>query len=637
MKKEELTNVRKAIKKALSIAMMIHLFAISAQGQSWSLGYKLFGDSTTYTLSRDKVIQGSHVAFFFPAYKYFHTSTNTTIESATLDNYEIIELAFDSNSMNFDNIHFEIDVFAEGIDTIQLFLKTTHGNLVPIILHIPAKEKEYVYLPTIYASVNLKNNEYSSIQIVGKSNKESRKLILGRLEGLRKIDFLTESMAIFDSLLQKYPEKQSDVFLELPRFLPAEFGYAYQLILKDCRTTYDSIQCISQYINQQLNDYDLYEVYGINKQELINRHIQLANTSNNLNSYYEGLREIIASLNSCHIGLSTNRQNNDESPLQSIYFYNINNNIAVAAVFDPLLEGKIHLGDQLLSINHIDVEQLYKDFSKNMYASTSHQREIKITQQLLYLAREKWGSNLSVDFMGKDGLYSILLNESNFSGRKIIPHGFKVFSDNVIEMYGNIAYFKPTFHASRIVPFIYSHQSNFEQCNGLILDLRGCSSGDHSVATLFSFLISENTLLIQADSNSDTIQSKMIVKPSKQFLVKSPIVILVDARTTCYAELLINALRKNRSDIDVIGATHTAGSAQFATSTFLPQNSILYHFEGTTKDAFGKLIDDNIGIRPDILMNFESYQDLFPYNDKIKRYALNYLGYTIEDNDKSQD
>ena len=116
--------------------------------------------------------------------------------------------------------------------------------------------------------------------------------------------------------------------------------------------------------------------------------------------------------------------------------------------------------------------------------------------------------------------------------------------------------------------------------------------------------------------------------------MQAPIVILIDARTTCYSELLINALRKNRSDICVIGTTNTSGSAQLAFMTTLPRNVFLTHFEGLSRDSFNQLIDDNCGIIPDILLHYDSYRDLFPYNDKLKRYSLKYLGY-IEDNDES--
>ena len=126
-----------------------------------------------------------------------------------------------------------------------------------------------------------------------------------------------------------------------------------------------------------------------------------------------------------------------------------------------------------------------------------------------------------------------------------------------------------------------------------------------------------------------------IVKTSNVINIQSPIVLLIDARTSCFPELLINALRSVRSDVYVIGATNSAGSAQYAMGTIMPY-AILTYFKGIVNDAFGLIIDDNIGVVPNFIVQFDSYKDLFPYNDKIKRYALKYLGYSLEDNDKSQ-
>jgi len=65
--------------------------------------------------------------------------------------------------------------------------------------------------------------------------------------------------------------------------------------------------------------------------------------------------------------------------------------------------------------------------------------------------------------------------------------------------------------------------------------------------------------------------------------------------------------------------------------TKLPENAVLTHFEGVLKDSFGQIIDNNRGLYPDTIYHFDSYKDLFPYEDKLKREALKYLGYDIEE------
>jgi hypothetical protein len=623
-------------RKTLLFALILFLFANNfVQGQSWSIEHVLRGDSSVYKLSQDKIIQGNPVDFFFPAYKFNQTSTTKVIESVYIENNEIIEIEFDSNFILCDKIDFEIYLYAESVDTIRIFLKTADNHLVPIRQQIVPKG--YFYLPTIFFSVNLEQDNLSSrimsIQIVGNSKDKSSKLILGRLNGLKKIEFVTENMQTIDSFVSKYPfEQQSDIFYELPaRHLKLRGFYGNsRLVLKDCHSAFDSIQCISQFTDKLLNEYVFYDVYGINKDDLLNRNALLTKTVPDIDSYYKGMKEIIASLNCCHIRLTTNQIELEESPLQPIYFYNIKNEIVVTAIFDPTLNNTIQLGDKLLSINNTPLEQLYKDFSKYVFASTPHQREMKITQRLLYTAMETYGDNILLEFQNNMGIYSTYLSKANFFNKRIVPSGFKVASNNMIEKNNNIIYFRPNFMDFSLNPFMYSYKEDFNNCEGLIVDLRGNSGGDLSCYTLFSFLISEDSPTIYHESYFYNVSSNYIVKPSNKIQIQAPIVVIVDARTTCVGEFLINALRKSKSDIYVIGSSNTAGSAQLVITTILPNNASLAHFDGITKDAFGHVIDDNIGIAPDALIRFESYQDLFPYEDSLKRIAMEYLKHKIE-------
>jgi C-terminal processing protease CtpA/Prc len=243
---------------------------------------------------------------------------------------------------------------------------------------------------------------------------------------------------------------------------------------------------------------------------------------------------------------------------------------------------------------------------------------------------EMWGDSLLLEFQNKIGTYSIYLSNANFSNKRIVPPGFKTTSVNMIEKYDNIIYFRPDFRESIVNPLIYSYKQDFNNCEGLIVDLRGNSGGDLSFLTFFSLLISEKNPIMHYESNLFKANSNFIIKPSNIIQIQVPIVIIVDARTTCMSELLINALRKSRPDVYIIGVSSTAGSAQRAITTILPNNAMLTHFDGITKDAFGNMIDDNIGIVPDSLFCFESYKDLFPYEDSLKHEALKYLGYPMD-------
>jgi hypothetical protein len=614
-------------RKTWSFIIILMQFANnSITGQNWYKEYVLNCDSSVYSLSQDKIIQGKAVDFFFPAYKYYQTSSIDVIESVSSEHGEIIEIEFNSKNISCNIVNFEIDFYAEGIDTILVYLKNTDDRLV--IVSKQVSRIGYTYLPTINFSVNLIETDFKSIQIIGESSNENSKFILGRLNGSKKVEFIADNMQAINSFISKYPiEQQGELFYELPGNYLKSYGFNFytRLVLNDCHSANDSILCISQFTNEVLNDYELYDVYGINKNELLSRNTLLTKTASDIDSYYKGMKEIIASLDCCHIRLATNQIEFVESPSQPIYFYNIKNDIVVTAVFDPTLNNKIQLGDKLVSINNINTDQLYKGFSKYVFASTPHQREMKITQRLLYTAMETWKDSLLLEFQNNTGKYAICLTKTNFSNKRAIPQGFKVASNDMIEKYNNIIYFRADFRESTFNPFLYSHKEDFNNCKGLIVDLRGNTGGDLSCLTFLSFLISENSSIIYHESNRFNIYSNFIVKPSNFIQIQVPIVVIVDARTTCIGEILINALRKYRPDVYIIGTSNTAGSAQLAETTFLPKNALLTHFDGITRDAFGHMIDDNTGIAPDLLVRFESYKDLFPYDDKLKQIALDYL------------
>ncbi|MDR2585114.1 MAG: hypothetical protein LBC84_02680 [Prevotellaceae bacterium] len=624
------------IKKSISLLITTLLVNGFIYGQSWSTEYILVGDSTVYSFSPNKIVQGNSIDFFFPAYKYHQIATTESVESIFVENEQVIEIEFYTRSFDFSRINIEIDMYAEAMDTIRFFLKTTDDRLIFVTQR--THRQGYTYLPTVNFSINISNNEYKSIQIVGISKNEE-KMIVGRVRGAKKIEYIADSMIEVDSFLSGYDfEKHSDTFVELPDHHLRLHGFNLRprLALHNCNSATDSVECISQFTNKILNDYKLYDVYGINKQDLIDKNALLSKTSKEVGDYYNGMKEIIASLHSCHLRLSTSVQDEVESPLQPIYLYNIKNEIAVAAIFDPTIKDEIQLGDRLLSINNIPIEKLYDVFSNKVYASTSQQREIKITQKLLFLAKEWLGDSLLLTFRNDTSSYSVLLNESNFSGKRQIPSDFKLVSDNVLEKFNKIAYIKPVFQESNLIPYIYSHKTDMNNSDGMIIDLRGCSNADYSFCTFFSFLISKNTLILTTDSTFINTCSNFIVKPSRQINAQKPVIILIDARTACGPELMINALRGNRSDVYVMGTTNSAGSAQYTMGFDLPRKAVMSYFEGIAKDAFGQAIDNNIGIEPDKKVHFDSYRDLFPYQDRLKLDALHFLGYTVEDNDESR-
>lgn len=618
-------------RKLLLWVTAMHLLTISSiQGQSWSIEYILQGDSTVYNLSSNKIIQGKLIEFFFPAYKYNQTFSMSAIESVDMKNEEMIELKFEVESISFNIIKFEVDLYAEGIDTIQFFLKTECDSL--ILLNQLNVHKKFTYLPTIHFPVNVEKLDshfgIKSFQIIGKSEDKNRRLLLGRLKGFKEIEFTASNEAAIDTIVSNHIfEKQSDTFHKLPNHYLNLHGFNWytRLVLNDCISVHDSIQCISRYMHENFMKYELYETYHIDKCKLLMCNDSLAKTANSITEYYQKLKGIISLLNSCHMRLSTSKIDEIESPIQSIYFYRVNNKIVVSAIFDKELKNKVELGDTLLSINNTPVDKLYRDFSAKVFASSPHQREAKITQKLLYLSREKWGDNLSIKLQDNLHTYTIHLQTSNFKSKKFIPNDFKILQGNVLEKYDDILYFRPIFLESKLIPFIYSHKTDFINSKGLIIDLRNCSGGDYSFCTFLSYLITQDNNILSCGSTQFNSFSNYLIRPSSKMHIKAPIVILVDARTACFSELMINALKKEKHNVYVAGASNTAGSAQFILKTMLPGNAIFVHFEGVTKDAFGNIIDNNIGVVPDTLIHIESYKNLLPYKDKLKESALEYF------------
>lgn len=116
-----------------------------------------------------------------------------------------------------------------------------------------------------------------------------------------------------------------------------------------------------------------------------------------------------------------------------------------------------------------------------------------------------------------------------------------------------------------------------------------------------------------------------IVKPFQTYYYDKPIVFLVDPRTTCYAEIIVEFMKNIRKDVYVIGFNKTSGGAEHIQTVYLPGKASLHFFQGYLWSKDNKIIDLNGGTRPDIMVPIDSYHDLSPYNDKSKNYAIEFL------------
>ncbi|NVO08826.1 MAG: hypothetical protein HXX16_02585 [Bacteroidales bacterium] len=559
----------------------------------------------------------------------------------------------------------KLNFYSHNIDTLYISINLKPMNIWVNIYKISMnpkltfQEEESIELDSTILK-RLVNKKYfdnvdsfsiSEIRVIGSKKQKNQDctLILGEAniyDRFRETKYFFNTLGCsFNKLnwsndIQKIKDN-AGVFLEIPNLFEryGDTPYLELVYPSDSLSQTEKIKYVSTYIAEILKKYPYFEEKGIDKHAFMSEYLEIVKKSKSLDEYYELTESFLTKLDDIHNKLINLKRTKSEVK-QPIHFYRINNNIQAVAIMDTTLNKKILLGDRLVMINGILIEPLLKELENKVIANTLESNERKVIQKLLSLSYEKFHSGLQLKFL-RNGTYSYSVNLDSskiYKNKNLVyPKNFRAINGLVYKKINEFAYLRiGEFYEQFIIPFMYTYIDSLKNSSGLILDLRNNSEGDVSFATVFSFFTNHANPIVEFPiANIDDIYSMSsgyetwVIKPSKFFYYDKPIAVIVDSRTTCASEYLINALKKIRKDVVVLGISNTAAAARVGKLTFLPScnsfsGGVRYSYL-RTYDASGESIESNKGVKPSITTFFDSYLDLAPYNDKLLQLAIKYL------------
>jgi len=402
--------------------------------------------------------------------------------------------------------------------------------------------------------------------------------------------------------------------------------------------SFDSIKYVGTFFQNLLGLYQHYELKSLDKSKVLNKNLSLIENSTSLKDYYKSFNRLLVLLNDVHFQLKLPK--NETKTILPVYFNFIEDSFEVTAVFDTTLAQHIKNGDRLVAINNIQIDTLINLISDEVYAASKTQRIEKTALKLLELAYIYFQDTLLALNIIRSN--SCLKYTYNIDSASIYKNYISEVPENFIpstrhKNIRDIAYLYINKFDYNLIPFWHSYLDSIKDSNALIIDLRSNPGGDLSSLYLSTFFLKKQREVamipmkfIDQLFNPDTPEyQKIIVRPDKRYYYKKTVILLINSRTTCSAEFFINTLKKYGNNIIIMGASNTAGQAQFLKHISLPPydrlNPELSFYLNKTFDAYGNDIDESRGIHPDLLIDISSYKDLMPYKDKILQKAISFF------------
>jgi len=650
-------------KKHQIVFLVVLLISSSVSGKTDYGIYSTYIDSVIYRLDSDDLKNGNSVRFRFPPIERGEEYSLKSIEAAK---YKDNGLSAYGCSFSFNNpllvnadTKLKLKCFAKNIDSLSIILKIGPDNnsvrLNPIRL-----DEDILYN---CKNINLSNLFNEQIPDQGKFDylvneisiyctySENRELIINDLIAYVPVKVIADSeKKIINEVINSFPiiyqnqtefEKEGELIPKvLNLFQKTNVDFLKYRIIKEPPmgdtnnekpTAKEELEALTSSIRSMLIDY--FENTENKKTYLLDEYNQLVLNSVTLDQFYQGLDLLLYKLNDNHFKLINELTEPSVKTVLPVYFYKLRSSIQVVSVLDSTLSEDVNLGDKLISINGKPIEDIIELLDKRIAGSTKHARETKILQKLLFYVCSIESGDLIIGLDGiEKGAYSITLTYEQINNNKNIniPPNIREKQKRFdFRRYDNIAYLKVGIFNEKILrPFFYSYVDSIMESNGLIIDLRNNPGGDLSGLFLFSFFIN-NPNVFFTFHNIGGYHETVMIDPDPYYNYTKPVVILVDARTTCSAEFFLDALTNARKDVISIGASKTAGSGQNVKYFDVPNTKYfrggLQYRNSINYSATGKIIDEIGGFTPTVLTSFESYLDLAPYNDQLLNMALSYL------------
>ncbi|WP_300601935.1 S41 family peptidase [Niabella sp.] len=293
----------------------------------------------------------------------------------------------------------------------------------------------------------------------------------------------------------------------------------------------------------------------------------------------------------------------------------INGVYQIVGVFNDDIKKSIQPGDKLLAIDGNSIENTVGQNKQDIYGPPAFRSQQNVSKSL-----QKAASDSTTITIAKENGNIVNVTFSH-ARPPIIPENFKP-QHGLFRNYGSTVYFRlNSWEMGDWIRF-YSHKDELKKAKEIIFDLRGNSGGaDVEAYRIFSCFINKPVKATKSTysiSTNNSIAADNIIIPNQHLtLLGKKVYILSDNKTACASELFI-ALMKTFTNAAIVGSEPSSGSYSSGETFYLPFNITLKCNILTQFHVPGK--DQNIefkGIRPDIFVPIDSYQDLYPYNDKV--------------------
>lgn len=396
-------------------------------------------------------------------------------------------------------------------------------------------------------------------------------------------------------------------------------SYSFELEQKDIDST-SKQKATLQLIRYIFHKYLYYKEHALNEQEILASIDKIINDSLSFNNKIALLSKKAKELHDAHFYF--NRGDGIKKDIISpLILKRINGVIQIVGFRDVRLENKISLGDRIHSINDIACDRFVDSLSNDYFGDLSERQELAISH---LLEKPINSSPYIITIKKTDGtLYKVKLD---YDEKFPAPEKFRPEHFGFYRLEDNWVYLKINkWDRGDWIKF-YNLKDSIKNANGIVFDLRGNPGGFsiEAISIASCFLKKPFVYSTQTYTMYDTVYSgKTIMKPNSFLnLSNKKVIILVDNKTACASESFAVVLKKIKG-ATIIGASKTGSSFSTVYSLQLPESINL--FANVLSKTYilneGKTIE-YAGIVPDIFVDINKYTDLYGYDDRVLKTAL---------------
>jgi hypothetical protein len=191
----------------------------------------------------------------------------------------------------------------------------------------------------------------------------------------------------------------------------------------------------------------------------------------------------------------------------------------------------------------------------------------------------------------------------------------------------SIAYIQLTNWTKDCSYLFANHIEEISKSKGLIIDLRGNGGGFATdVMNTLSFFFSKPQVI--GEMGHYWFKESIIVYPnhsSLRFPETLKVITLVDNATACGSEIFLLGM-SNRANSFVVGETNTQGAIASPTLYRFPSGLMLKIHTRLRQFIFDEhAYKEGVGITPTLFVSRTHARDLYPFEDKVRKLATQYL------------